>query len=318
MNVEATVKWPGGSIPLVGLTAGLFKIPFGFEVLQSDRDRLFAERSAFVRALFPGEYDLGLRLSGGWRFVRYALAVQNGEPLGENTFPVRDPNQAKDITGRLGIVSQISDEVSVQAGFSGLTGKGFHKGAPPTKPTLTWQDLNENGRYDSNELIVSPGTSGQPSQNFSRNAIGVDALVSLRYWNNASTTIYAELARANNLDRGFLIADPYGPLGRDLREWGYYVAAVQELGRHFKLGLRYDYYNPDLDSTDRQAGVLVPSSQAISTVSAAVALIGKAGALSGRLVAQYDWVFDNQGRNASGMPADLKNNAFTLRTEVAF
>ena len=318
MNVEATVKWPSGSVPLAGLTAGLFKIPFGFEVLQSDRDRLFAERSAFVRALFPGEYDLGLRLSGGWRFVRYALAVQNGEPLGEGTFPLRDPNQAKDITGRLGIVSQISDKVSVQAGFSGLTGKGFHKGAPPTKPTLTWQDLNENGRYDSNELIVSPGTSGQPSQNFSRNAIGVDALVSLRYWNNASTTIYAELARANNLDRGFLIADPYGPLGRDLREWGYYVAAVQELGRHFKLGLRYDYYNPDLDSTDRQAGVLVPSSQAISTVSAAVALIGKAGALSGRLVAQYDWVFDNQGRNASGMPADLKNNAFTLRTEVAF
>ena len=55
-----------------------------------------------------------------------------------------------------------------------------------------------------------------------------------------------------------------------------------------------------------------------STVSAAIALIGKAGALSGRLVAQYDWVFDNQDRDASGMPADLKNNAFTLRTEVAF
>jgi hypothetical protein len=53
-------------------------------------------------------------------------------------------------------------------------------------------------------------------------------------------------------------------------------------------------------------------------VSAAIAFIGKAGALSGRLVAQYDWVFDNQDRDASGMPADLKNNAFTLRTEVAF
>ncbi len=275
MDVEATVKWPGGSVPLAALTVGLFKIPFGFEVIERDRDRIFTERSTFIRAFFPGEYDLGARLAGGWRFVRYALAVQNGEPIGENTFPLRDPNQAKDITGRLGIVSEVSDKVSVQGGFSALTGKGFHKGVPPTKPTLTWQDLNENGQYNAGELIVSPGTSGQPSQNFSRYAVGADALVTVRYLRDFSTTIYAEFARASNLDRWFLVADPYGPLGRNLREWGYYVAAVQNLGRHFRLGLRYDYYNPDLDSTDRQAAVTVPSSQDISTVSAAVALVGR-------------------------------------------
>jgi hypothetical protein len=318
MDVEATVKWPGGSMPLAALTVGLFKIPFGWEVIERDRDRIFTERSMFVRALFPGEYDLGARLAGGWRSVRYALAVQNGEPIGESTFPVRDPNQAKDITGRLGIVSQVADKVLVQAGFSALTGKGFHKGTPPTKPTLTWMDLNENGQYNAGELIVFPGTSGQPSQNFSRYAVGADALVSVRYLQNSGTTIYAEFARASNLDRWFLIADPYGPLGRNLREWGYYLAAVQDLGRHCKLGLRYDYYNPDLDSTDRQAAVTVPSSQAISTVSAAAALIGSAGGLSGRLVAEYDWVEDHEGRNASGLPTDLKNNVFTLRAEVAF
>ena len=319
MNVEATAKWPGGSVPLAALTVGLFKIPFGFEVIERDRDRIFTERSTFVRALFPGEYDLGARLAGGWRFVRYALAVQNGEPIGENTFPLRDPNQAKDITGRLGIASEVSDKVSVQAGFSALTGKGFHKGTPPTKPTLSWLDINENGQNNGGqEVVVSPGTSGQPSHNFSRYAVGADALVTARYLKNSSTTIYAEFVRASNLDRWFLIADPYGPLGRDLREWGYYVAAVQNLGPHFRLGLRYDHYNPDLDSTDRQAAVTVPSSQEISTVSAAVALVGKAGALSGRLVAEYDWVSDHQGRSTSGLPTDLKNNAFTLRAEAAF
>jgi hypothetical protein len=103
-----------------------------------------------------------------------------------------------------------------------------------------------------------------------------------------------------------------------LREWGYYVAAVQNLGPHLRLGLRYDHYNPDLDSTDRQAAVAVPSSQDISTVSAAVALVGKTAALSGRLVAEYDWISDHQGRNVNGLPTDLKNNAFTLRAEVAF
>ena len=78
---------------------GLFKIPFGFEVMERDRDRIFTERSTFIRALFPGEYDLGARLAGGWRFVRYALAVQNGEPIGENTFPVRDPTRPKTSLG---------------------------------------------------------------------------------------------------------------------------------------------------------------------------------------------------------------------------
>jgi hypothetical protein len=53
-------------------------------------------------------------------------------------------------------------------------------------------------------------------------------------------------------------------------------------------------------------------------VSAAVALVGKTAAFSGRLVAEYDWISDHQGRNVSGLPTDLRNNAFTLRAEVAF
>jgi hypothetical protein len=318
MNVEATVKWPAESVPLVALTAGIFKIPFGYEVVQSDTNRLFAERSTFVRAMFPGEFDLGARLAGGWRFVRYALAVQNGEPLGESTFPARDPNKAKDVTGRIGILSEVAEAVSVQAGFSALYGKGFHKGTSPTKPTVTWSDRNEDGRYTGGELIVSPGTSGQPSQNFSRYAVGADALVSVDYFKNAGTTLYAEFARASNLDRGVLVADPLGPLGRDMREWGFYLAAVQDIGKHVKLGFRYDYYNPDMDSTDRQAAVTVLSNQAISTYSTALALVEKSGTLTGRLVAEYDIVRDHQGRDSSGLPADLKNNVFTLRAEVVF
>ena len=52
------------------------------------------ERSTAERALFPGEFDAGARLSGGWQFVRYAVAVQNGEPVGERTWHSRDPNAA--------------------------------------------------------------------------------------------------------------------------------------------------------------------------------------------------------------------------------
>ena len=82
VGAEASLKYPGerGAPPLLMATIGLFKIPFGFEVGQSDRERLFLERSTAEHGLFPGEYDAGLRLQGAWRFTRYAFAVMDGEP----------------------------------------------------------------------------------------------------------------------------------------------------------------------------------------------------------------------------------------------
>ena len=46
-------------------TLGLMRIPFGFEVQELDYVRPFLERATVLRALFPGEFDLGARLRGG-------------------------------------------------------------------------------------------------------------------------------------------------------------------------------------------------------------------------------------------------------------
>ncbi len=318
MDVEVTAKLPGDEVPLVAGTVGIFKIPFGFEIGQSDYKRLFAERSNLEKALFPGEYDLGARIAGGWRFVRYALAVQNGEPLGESTFPARDPNAAKDVVGRLGMTSALGAGVDFQAGFSALTGKGLHKGTSSSKPTVSWQDTNEDGRVNSNELIPSPGSSGLPSQNFSRNALGADILITARTSSLGNTTLYGEIAWAKNLDRALLIADPYGPLGRDMRERGYYVALVQDVGRYVQAGVRYDYYDPDQDSTDRQAATVLLSSEAVSTFGMAVAARMTIAGLTNRLLLQYDINRNHFGRDPSGLPTNLASNAFTLRAEAVF
>jgi hypothetical protein len=317
--MEATLKLPGPEVPYVAATVGIFKIPYGFEIGQSDHKRLFAERTSLARACFPGEYDLGARIAGGWRFVRYALAVQNGEPLGEKTFPGKDPNGAKDVVGRLGVESALGDHVYVQGGFSALTGKGLHPGTPPTKPTVTWKDLNEDGRVNgSTELIVSPGASGLPSMNFSRHAVGADALVSARTSGLGNTTVYGEITWAKNLDRALVVADPYGPLGRDLREKGYYLALVQDLGRFAQAGLRYDRYDPDQDSTDRVSSTIVLSSQAVSTFAVAVAARMAIGGLCNRLLLQYDINRNHFGRDQAGLPTNLASNAFTLRAEAVF
>ncbi len=318
MNVEVTAKLPGDEVPYVAGTVGIFKIPFGFEIGQSDYKRLFAERSNLEKALFPGEYDLGARIAGGWRFVRYALAVQNGEPMGESSFPTRDPNAAKDVVGRLGMTSALGAGVDIQAGFSALAGKGLHKGAASTKPTVSWHDTNEDGRIGSNELIPSPGSSGLPSQNFSRHALGADILVTARTSRLGNTTAYGEMTWAKNLDRAFLVADPYGPMGRDLRERGYYVALVQDLGKYVQAGIRYDYYDPDQDSTDRVAATVLLSSEAVSTFGMAVAARMNIGGLTNRLLLQYDINRNHAGRDQSGYPTNLASNAFTLRAEAVF
>jgi hypothetical protein len=319
-GAEASLRWPGAggpaAPPLIMGTLGLFKIPFGFEVGQSDRDRLFLERSTTSRALFPGEYDLGARLQGGWRFIRYALAAQNGEPIGERSFPARDPNNQKDFVGRLGVDGG-EGPVSIAAGFSALAGTGFHKGSPATKPSTQWIDSNEDGIVDATEIRASPGLAATPSLNFPRHGLGADLRVTVRTPRLGETTVYGELYYAKDLDRGILPADPTGEagaVGRSYRELGWYLAVMQDLGAHATVGARYDYYNPDRDAGDRQAGIAVPADASYSTLGLVAAL----RAPFGRLIVEYDINRNHLGRDAAGLPTTLADNAFTLRGEVRF
>jgi hypothetical protein len=317
LDVEASLKVPpvkGDPLPIAMGTIGAFKIPFGFEVGQSDRDRLFLERSLSERALFPGEYDLGARIQGGWRFVRYAVAAMNGEPAGEKGgFPYRDPNRAKDYIFRVGVDTPIVNSSWIAGGVSGLWGKGFHPGTPATKPTLQWVDRNADGALQSSEITVVPGTSAVPSQNFTRYGYGLDARLGGSIPHLGPTVVYVEYYKAKNLDRAILPADPIA-FGREYRELGYYVALTQDLGSHAAAGIRYDFYNPDADSINQVMGAAIPTAMAYETWSFTAAL----KAPSGRLIAEFDLNRNHNGRDMLGMPTNLRDDAFTIRGEVSF
>jgi hypothetical protein len=316
IGAEASLKWPperGPGIPVVMATVGLFKIPFGFEIGQSDRERLFLERSTAERGLFPGEYDAGARLMGGWRFTRYSFAVMNGEPIGERTFPLRDPNKAKDFVGRVGIDTPVTSRVWVAGGFSGLSGKGFHAGTPATKASVQWNDLNGNGVLDGGEIVVVPGVAATASQNYTRFAYGGDLRVGVTEPALGATILYGEVYWAKNLDRNILPADPV-TFGRDYRELGLYAGVTQDLGPHATVGIRYDFYNPDADSVNMVMGATTPTALSYQTVAFAAAMRGP----SGRLIAEFDLNRNHNGRDTLGQPANLASNAFTLRGEVSF
>jgi len=296
--------------PWLTASLGIPKIPFGLEVEQSDRDRLFLERSTVVRALFPGEYDVGARLGGQWRFLRYAIAAQNGEPAGERTFALRDPNQAKDITARAGVVAPLG-RLELSVGASVLTGRGFHAGTPATKDVLVWKDLNEDGVVGPNEVQVIAGQAATPSASFDRFGVGADAALRIDLAQLGKLTVYGELIVAGNLDRAVVLPDPI-VLGRDLRELGYYAAAVYEPAAWSALGVRYDRYDPDADASDLRSGALIPSDSTLATLAITAAL----RQAHGRLILEYDHNTNHSGRSASGAPTSLGDDAVTLRAEV--
>ena len=297
--------------PLASFTIGLFDNPFGREVLESPRERPFMERSFASRAFFPAEPDLGARIAGQVAWFRYAVAVVNGQPLGDRTgFILQDPNSHKDVLGRVGVAVNARPNVRVSGGVSVLNGKGFHPGSDATKNVIVWKDIDENGQFGAGEFQAVPGTAAVASQNFERWLLGADLAVEFDS-SLGKSLIAGELSAGSNMDRNVFVADPV-TTSVDQREVGYYIALVQEFRGGPIAGFRFDSYNPNSDFLDSRAGKLVPTSQTIKTFSP---LVGFQVPHRARLVLEYDIIRDALARNAAGVPTDRKNNVWTLRLQ---
>jgi len=271
------------------------------------------ERSLASRAFWPGETDVGLRVAGALGFLRWSFAATNGEPIDERTpFSLRDPNAAKDVVFRFAAESAPREDLRVTGGVSALRGKGFHPGTDATKERVEWRDENEDGVVQTVELGAVPALAATPSFNYERWVLGADvqATLSTRL---GRTRLTGEVVVAQNMDRGLIVSDPIAT-GLDARALGFYVGATQEILRHGLVGFRVDYYDPNADVFDRRGGKLIPSSQAITTISplAGLLLPGRA-----KLLFQYDFVRDRLARDARGVPTDFRNDAWTLRLQIS-
>lgn len=311
---EVSVFYRGGrapaELPLVALTAGVTELPFGYELGEAARVRPFMERSIASNAFFPTQMDAGVKLWGALGFFTYALAVSNGEPLDLRSLP-RDPNAAKDVSGRFGALVQPSEDAVVWGGTSFSVGKGFHPGSEATKSAVLWRDDNENGISEAGEIQGFPGSAAAPSENFTRWLLGLDLGVAWRTGLGRSQLL-AEVYAGSNHDRGLLLADPIAT-GADVREAGGYLAFTQELTPYVLLGLRGEIYDPDADFMESRGGRNVLRSRVIRAVSPLVALQWQDRA---RLVFQYDFIQDQLGRDAAGAPEALDNDTWTARLQV--
>lgn len=313
-RAEASIFYRGGNRsalpPLLGLAVGITDLPFGFELGESARERIFMERSLGSAALFPTEADVGAKLFGAYSVLRYAVAASNGEPVDRNGLP-HDPNAAKDITGRFGAEGEVARGFTLAGGTSFVAGTGFHRGQPARKSIIRWRDDNEDGVLQPNEVIATPGTAATPSKNFDRWVLGLDLETSLST-PIGRTLLFGEAFVASNYDRGYAPADPAGS-DVQVREAGGYVALAQEVAEYGLVALRASIYDPNSDLVETRAAETVPKIQTVKAFSALGALVlpGRA-----RLSFQYDWIKDYLARDSLGVPANAHNNRWTLRLGV--
>lgn len=296
--------------PLLMLSAGITDIPFGAEIVESPRDRMFMERSLGSRALFPTEADAGAKLSVVYGPFAAVVAVMNGEPLDARGFP-SDPNAAKDIIGHVAAAAPLGKAVVLEAGASIASGKGFHPGSPASKDSLVWVDENNDGVAQATEVRGVAGSAPTSSENYDRDAVGLDLRLTVPTPIGRGE-VFAEGFVANNYDRGLLGADPI-QTGIDVRQLGASMSLSQEVTQWAYAGFRAAVYDPNTDLFEQRKGTILPVSQQIWTFSPVLgARIERA-----RLSVQYDFVQDSLARDKQGVPTDAKNDQFTARLEVS-
>jgi hypothetical protein len=316
IDAEVSFRWPerpASRLPAIVATAGLQRIPFGYEVREIDWVRPFLERSTMMQALFPGEFDLGATLSVKYEVVEWSLGVLNGSPIGAREFPDLDPVHQKDLVSRLGVDMPIGARVRLQIGASADSGTGFHPGTPTTKNTVTWTDVNGDGVVQPTEITVIPGSAATPSQIFRRFALGGDVRLAVRWPVLGELALRAEAVTAVNLDRGLEVADPVAA-GRDLREIGWSVGLTQEITRWAMVGARYDRYDPDADAAQQHGVSLIPVDRSYGTL----ALMGMVRYGDQRLLVEYDARTNPLGISPDGSPTTLAADALTVRAQWVF
>src|SRR3984957_12613808 len=224
-NVEAQgiAKWAEGVETTFGM--GIFKIPYGWEVLQSDADRPFIERSGWKQNVPPGEFDTGAKAypTAFDNCFTGQFAVINGVTEGEKTFALLPgQTQGKSMVGRINW-----NFGAVDIGTSGYYGQG-------SEVSLTSMAFKE----------------------FPREAWNLEAGLHHRFLELGQTRLLGEFNMGQNMDRGVkyafglpglptVAANIPGGSVTNRNEIGGFVRLEQDISRWSTLAFRWDYYSPD-------------------------------------------------------------------------
>jgi len=301
----------------VGLrfSIGQFKVPFGYEVLQSSSEREMPERARVIRALFPGERDRGARITARWEWLRFMGALVNGNfTQGDPVFnPTSlDNNRYLDTYLRLG-----GDFGFLVVNLSTQFGQKVQTTVTNTALTIT--DANMDGVITADE--VKPAATTVSMQLYDIWRFGADAQFYFDIPGVGGMALKGELVMSQDTNKDFRGAP--ADSCRDMKGFGWILTGSQNIGDYFGVAARFDQWNPNRDVTGTSMTCTTASAKAavdkISTLG-----VGPLLYISGNLKASA--IYEHLWRNASlglGQPGIAPSSAvphdqFTLQLQAKF
>ena len=312
--LEVIEPWSG----TVGLEAGVFDRPFGYEVSYSSSRIESPERARIIQTLFPGEGDLGAKLfyvpaSGPLRAFRVDAGVFTGTSPTANEY-----DSFKDFIGQVSVRLPLgANKTELAVGLSGYIGK-----------------VRNNTRFVYSPGDIAPGvrgfvvdsTSGNLGAGVSRNYIGADVQFSSRILPFGQTVLRGEVI--GGTQPGTVISS-VSPASQPLlaiykRNFlGWYATVVQNIGSTNQLVIRVDLYDPN---TNVSSGDFISGTNlALGDIRFTTIGFGAVHQWDDnlKLVAYYDRVMNEQlpPQSPSSLQAytgDVRDDVFTFRIQYKF
>ena len=296
------------------ITVGQFKVPFGYEVLQSSSDREMPERARVIRALFPGERDRGLRVTARWEWLRFMGALVNGNFTNDSVYGSFDQNRYMTTYLRLGADF---DFLVFDVSFA------FGENLPTTlnQSALTITDTNMDGIIQANEITRPAWTM----RRFGIWRLGANAQAYFDIPYIGGLALKGEVVLSQDENREFrgVMADPC----RDTKGLGWIATVNQNIGDFLGIAARFDQWNPNRDVN---VGAM-PSMSCMDTSNRAnddtISTLGVGPLLfispNLKLSAIYEHVWRSQLYDGLGSPgiapaSSIASDYFTLQLQARF
>jgi phosphate-selective porin len=220
------------------LWAGQFNRP-NYEVEYSSSQREVLERSRIIRAIYPGEREIGVKLeyNGSKIPLKIQLMSMNGNFTGAQA---KDGDSMKDLMGRIVYSVKLPDAgIGIDLGVNSYLGGNLSKTNPYIK--------NSNGTADSIKVwsYLDKKWSGGEIQIFA-DVLGGMAIKGeyITGLNSTASTIASTATMAQ------MKADP-----SKLKNFsGYYIYFIKNIGPRDQFVARYDYYDPNTKLKGDAAG----------------------------------------------------------------
>jgi len=273
--------------------AGQFNRP-NYEVEYSSSQRETPERSRIIRALYPGEREVGLKLEAAPESVplKFQLALLNGNFTGSQN---KDIDNLKDIMARATYSYSLPDAgIGIDFGAHAYFG---NVRATSTKVL--------GGKYVSeSDVKIGDGIS--------------------RNWFGGELQIYADILGGMSIKGEFITGNNATPAADATKSnqkkdmMGYYIYLIKNIGAYNQLAVKYDSYDPNTNLSGDDIGNISGSSASDLSYNTLTLAWHNYWDDNIRITFAYEMPMNEKTNKLSAYKNDAIDNTFTMRLQAKF